>query len=329
MSQPFDEKTNAFLQWLNHCGAEVSNKIELQDLRQFKEGRGVVATAEIEEGETLFRIPRSLVLTAENSKLVQDHRAVIEDFNDEPWAMLILAMTYEYFRGRDSPWFPYLSILPTEFNTLMYWSDHELAELRGSTVLQRIGKKQADEDFLGRMIPLMLQHAEVFFNVQPGEPIPMMPDHLLALLHQFASTIMAYAFDLASPETGEADEDGYVSDPDEADCPKGLVPMADMLNADADRNNANLMSEPDFLEMKAIKPIVRGEQIFNDYGPLPRSELLRRYGYITDNYAIHDVVEIPSDVIIAAFHTLRPGTAMHQDVLGLVSSRLHPKKTPN
>ncbi len=44
--------------------------------------------------------------------------------------------------------------------------------------------------------------------------------------------------------------------------------------------------------MKALKPIRRNEEILNDYGPLPRSDLLRRYGYITDNYAQYDVVEV-------------------------------------
>ena len=45
--------------------------------------------------------------------------------------------------------------------------------------------------------------------------------------------------------------------------------------------------------MRALKRIEAGEEIFNDYGPLPRSELLRRYGYITPNYAKYDVVDIP------------------------------------
>ena len=49
--------------------------------------------------------------------------------------------------------------------------------------------------------------------------------------------------------------------------------------------------------MKALKPIQAGEEIFNDYGPLPRSDLLRRYGYITDNYAQYDVVEIPHELV--------------------------------
>jgi SET domain-containing protein 6 len=50
--------------------------------------------------------------------------------------------------------------------------------------------------------------------------------------------------------------------------------------------------------MKAITPIPAGSEIFNDYGALPRSDLLRRYGYITDNYAQYDVVEIPHDLVL-------------------------------
>lgn len=44
--------------------------------------------------------------------------------------------------------------------------------------------------------------------------------------------------------------------------------------------------------MKAIKPIAAGEEIFNDYGEIPRADLLRRYGYVTDNYAPYDVMEL-------------------------------------
>lgn len=49
--------------------------------------------------------------------------------------------------------------------------------------------------------------------------------------------------------------------------------------------------------MKSLTPIKKGEQIFNDYGPLPRSDLLRRYGYVTDRYASYDVVELSTEMI--------------------------------
>jgi len=50
--------------------------------------------------------------------------------------------------------------------------------------------------------------------------------------------------------------------------------------------------------MKSIKPIHAGDEILNDYGLLPRSDLLRMYGYITDNYAQYDVVEVSYDLLV-------------------------------
>lgn len=69
--------------------------------------------------------------------------------------------------------------------------------------------------------------------------------------------------------------------------------------------------------MKATKPILAGEQIFNDYGPLPRSDLLRMYGYITDNYAQYDVVELKHDMLLEV-----SGKAhSHQDTIWLKRQR--------
>lgn len=44
--------------------------------------------------------------------------------------------------------------------------------------------------------------------------------------------------------------------------------------------------------MRALKPIRENEEIFNDYGEIPRADLLRRYGYVTENYAPYDVIEL-------------------------------------
>jgi N-lysine methyltransferase SETD6 len=71
-----------------------------------------------------------------------------------------------------------------------------------------------------------------------------------------------------------------------------------MLNADADLNNARLEQEPSHLVMRTICPVKAGEQLFNDYGDLPRSDLLRRYGYITPNYAKYDVIEFAHSLLL-------------------------------
>lgn len=129
------------------------------------------------------------------------------------------------------------------------------------------------------------------------------------MCHRVASVIMAYAFDIpekvadvnGDPPT-EQDGDELVSD-DEEDEPTvlSMIPLADMLNADADRNNVRLCCDNEDLEMRTIKPISSGEELFNDYGSLPRSDLLRRYGYITDQYAIYDVVELLTEQLISPF----------------------------
>lgn len=50
--------------------------------------------------------------------------------------------------------------------------------------------------------------------------------------------------------------------------------------------------------MVASKAIKKGQEILNDYGQRPRSDLLRRYGYITNNAKIWDVVELDSMTVI-------------------------------
>ncbi len=54
------------------------------------------------------------------------------------------------------------------------------------------------------------------------------------------------------------------------------------------------------MTMIALKDIALGQQIYNDFGQLPRSDLLRRYGYVTDNYKRWDVVEVDIETITQA-----------------------------
>ena len=184
----------------------------------------------------------------------------------------------------------------------MYWTEDELAELQASAVVNKIGKQSANEMFLEQLIPVIKEFAPVFFagDERASQRAEEMRDERnLTLMHRMGSLIMAYAFDVEpSVLRKDIDEEGYASEDEDEALPKGMVPLADMLNADADRSNARLFYEANSLDMKALKTIHAGEEIYNDYGSIPRSDLLRRYGYITDNYARYDVVEISMDHII-------------------------------
>ncbi len=288
----FELLSTKFLDWLKQNGANISSKIELQDLRHRNAGRGVVAREDIAEDEELFSVSNASILTSDTSSLPPN----LKDRLSDPWLSLILAMVYEYQVGIESRWRPYFDVLPTHFDTLMYWSDAELKLLEGSAIVEKIGKPGADRTFIEQILPIVRENGE-FFHANG-----LSDQNLLSLCHRMGSTIMAYAFDLeSSAESQKAAEDGWEEDLDEGQAlRKGMIPLADMLNADADRNNARLFYEDDRVVMKTIKPVQKGDELFNDYGPLPRADVLRRYGYITDNYAKYDVVEVSLDLVKAA-----------------------------
>ncbi|KAL3448559.1 hypothetical protein BJX65DRAFT_65181 [Aspergillus insuetus] len=321
-SDSFQLQSDEFAYWLSsRPGVTVNSKIRIADLRAIAAGRGVVAQADIVEGEELFTIPRDLVLSTHNSKLSHLLSQNLEELG--PWLALMLVMIYEFLQGDASTWAPYFKVLPRSFDTLMFWSEEELAELQGSAVIDKIGKQGAEELILGSIAPIVRSNHALFppieglasYDGDAGTQV------LLNLAHTMGSLIMAYAFDVEKPENeDERDgEDGYMTDEEEEQSFKGMVPLADMLNADADRNNARLFQEEESLVMKAIKSIKAGEEIFNDYGEIPRADLLRRYGYVTDNYAPYDVVELSLNQLCSA-GGLSDSSIEHQPRLQLLEN---------
>lgn len=53
-----------------------------------------------------------------------------------------------------------------------------------------------------------------------------------------------------------------------------------------------------------MRPIKAGEEILNYYGPVPNSELLRRYGYTTSRHHRYDVAELSWDSVFASLKSL-------------------------
>ncbi|KAJ5491726.1 hypothetical protein N7539_003293 [Penicillium diatomitis] len=298
----FQQQSNDFVRWLETCpGVKINPNIYLADLRSTGSGRGVVARSNIPEGKELFSIPRNLILAVQNSELKNLLGQELEALG--PWLSLMLVMLHEYSKGANSTWAAYFRVLPTRFDTLMFWSPEELRELQASAIVDKIGKQGADESILESIVPIVRANCTLF------PPIHGVSSYesdegaaaLLELAHVMGSLIMAYAFDIEKAETEDDDaednDESYMTDDEDEQLPKGMVPLADMLNADADRNNARLFQEEEFLVMKAIKPIQEGQEIFNDYGEIPRADLLRRYGYVTENYSQYDVIELPlSDI---------------------------------
>lgn len=227
-------------------------------------------------------------------------------------------MMYEALLGDQSQWKPYIDVLPTSFDTPMFWSEEDLSHLQASATVSKIGKDSAEEMFRSRLLPAIRGHPEVFASSSD-----LSDEKLIELAHRMGSTIMAYAFDLENEDDEDQDEeDGWVEDREEKSM-MGMVPMADILNADAEFNvrinallslrmqellvvptadafflsQAHVNHGDDELTVTSLREIKAGEEILNYYGPHPNSELLRRYGYVTARHSRYDVVEIPWETV--------------------------------
>ncbi|KAJ4321275.1 N-lysine methyltransferase setd6 [Fusarium piperis] len=300
-SESFNAGSEKFLLWFKSLpGVSFSDAIKIVDLRDRNAGRGIIALQDIPAETTLFTIPRKGIINVETSELpkklpdVFDLDKPIDDDDEAPrldsWSALILVMMYEYLQGEKSPWKPYFDVLPSAFDTPMFWSESELDQLQASHMRHKIGKADAENMFRKTLLPIIRNNSSIFGGENRSD------DDLVEIAHRMGSTIMAYAFDLENDEDEEEEEaDGWVEDRDGKSM-MGMVPMADILNADAEFN-AHVNHEEESLTVTSLRPIKAGEEVFNYYGPHPNSELLRRYGYVTERHSRYDVVEIPWDVV--------------------------------
>lgn len=201
----------------------------------------IVAVKDIPQDATLFTIPREAIINTQTSKLAERlpgaFDAPADDEDAEPldsWGSLILVMLYEYLQDDASNWKPYFDVLPSTFDTPIFWSEDELKELQGTCLTpEKIGKDESDKMLRTRILPIVLQNPAIFYH--KGAP-HLSEDELLAVAHRMGSTIMAYAFDLENGnEESDDEEDGWVEDR-EGRTMLGMVPMADILNANAEFN---------------------------------------------------------------------------------------------
>ncbi|KAI1422526.1 SET domain-containing protein [Xylaria sp. FL1777] len=338
MSDPvFEEKSAKFLGWFKALpGASFHEDIEIQDLRKNGRGRGIIAKTDIAEDTVLFTIPRDAIINTQTSDLAKRLPSafaptIIDDTDNEAdddggesgppdnWISLILVMIYEYLQGERSRWHRYFDVLPTEFDTLMWWSDRELDWLQTSSIVTKIGKDDADSMFRARVLPIVENNADIFYP--EGSP-KLSEDELILLAHRIGSTIMAYAFDLENDDDADQEEEDEWVEDREGKILMGMVPMADILNADAEFN-AHVNHEEDSLTVTAIRPIAAGQEILNYYGPLGNGELLRRYGYTSMHHARYDVVEVPWNLVVSA---LKQTLAIDNTIWGEAIAQFDPEE---
>lgn len=293
----YGQATEAFELWLKEVArVRVSEKIAIADGRDVNQGRCVVAREAIEGQEVLFEIPRSAIFNVESSQLVCRFPELKSRLLNEigHWEGLVLCMLYEMKAVRErSVWWAYFRVLPRpdEINSLMYWSDEQLEGLKPSLIVQRVGVAEARE-----MYRRVLEYVREFGSaVSEG-----MGDVSWSDFVYVASVIMSHSFDVQVADSQE-DTDGSTNVASDGYM-KSMIPLADTLNADTHKCNANLVYDVNSLKMCATRGIAAGEQLYNIYGDHPNSELLRRYGYVEWDGSKFDFGELPMETVLKVLH---------------------------
>ena len=201
-----------------------------------------MATANIENNEMLFQIPQHLVMDARTSDLRKHIKDELRSL--EPWQQMVLIMIYESGKGEGSRWYPYFQVLPERADDiLMNWSDEELRELQGSAVLGRVGKHDVDAQFEKAILPILAKNHDLFGAFAEDFKGPHASKFSLELCHRLSGIMMAYAFDVEDDFWVESENgdiaDAFEEDEDE-DFVKGMIPLADMLNASGAKNNVSI-----------------------------------------------------------------------------------------
>lgn len=344
----FSTLTENYSKWLKAQKVKFLHQTEIKDLRDINEGRGIISLDDIETGEVIFEIPRSIIFNLDTCTLLVDRPELRDELvHLNQWEVLIIILLYE-FQVKDgaSKWRDYFKVLPIFdkdnylFNQLMFWSDEELEELKPSLIIQRVGKDLADGMYKKLFPKIIVEDMKI---VELKDITPQQ-------YHEVASLIMSYSFDIEklnsrgfvdgdeddeeeeeeeeeveeeevfengengenqqngqNGQNGHSNGNGQISSPiSDEEYPdsiekdnflKAMIPLADTLNADTNLHNASLEYKADKLVIRAIKPIKKGDQIYNTYSDHPNSEILRRYGYTEIFGSKHDFGEIPLSTI--------------------------------
>ncbi|KAG5646254.1 hypothetical protein DXG03_004081 [Asterophora parasitica] len=333
-----DATLKSFLDWFHKNGGSVdATSVGFKTFPESEGGRGAVALKDISEGHVLFTIPRSLTLSTRTSSLPS--RFGVDAWQNmklnQGWTGLILCMMWETAQGTSSKWAGYSDTLPIHFDTPMFWNEADLTELNGTCVVEKLGREEAEQSYTEKLLPAIRTRPDLF-------PLEQAEYYSLANYHLMGSRILSRSFNVEKWESEEEENENSKDstnrradgmDVDSSDGPEraeengdeeshhieveeeddeddssdtAMVPMADLLNAKYESENAKLFDDENELRMISTKPIKAGEQIWNTYGDLPNSELLRRYGHVDllplPNGGLGnpgDVIEIRADIAVS------------------------------
>ncbi|VFR02555.1 unnamed protein product [Cuscuta campestris] len=239
-------------------------------------GRGLAAARDLRKGESILRVPKSALITAESlgkedeslSRALRNHTSLSST------QILALALLNEVNKGKSSCWHTYLKQLPQSYDTLAYFGHFEIQALQVEDAIWSAEKAvQKAKVELKEVSALMCE-------------IKLKP-HLMTLKAWLWASATISSRTMHIPW-------------DTAGC---LCPVGDFFNYDAPggvENSEDLFNGPDDLCGSTVARLIdagyeedhnaycfyarrnyrKGEQVLLSYGTYTNLELLEHYGFL-------------------------------------------------
>ncbi|KAJ9169916.1 hypothetical protein P3X46_018059 [Hevea brasiliensis] len=248
------ENAEALQRWLSDSGLPPQ-KMAIQKVEVGE--RGLVALKNIRKREKLLFVPPSLVITADSEWSCPEAGEVLQKYSVPDWPLLATYLISEASLQQSSRWSNYISALPRQPYSLLYWTRAELDRyLEASQIRERAIERITN--VIGTYDDLRLRIFSKYPDLFPEEVFNM--------------ETFKWSFGiLFSRLVRLPSMDGRVA----------LVPWADMLNhncevetfLDYDKSSKGVVFTTD----QQYEP---GEQVFISYGKKSNGELLLSYGFV-------------------------------------------------
>lgn len=222
----------------------------------------------IEADSVVLEIPRPLFLTT--SDTVRNHPELVKVFSDYtvwstisqmPDSILALRLLFEKHSAMNSPWKPWIEVLPKRYNSTIFWTNRELDLIRGTNLHQItvILKQQLESEYATLFKQILAKRFPLIFK--PSLYTQEEYFWAMATVHSRAT-------------------DGHVDGGDQ----RYIVPFMDMANHSFEAQCSHKFdSASNSFRFVAKGGIAQDEQVFINYGPMGNAKLLQVYGFTCIN----------------------------------------------
>jgi len=284
------------------CGAEDDALGATPGRRHY----AVFARRRIEEGETLFEIPKTSLLCAANSERM---RAFVERGALGGGLALNCVAMGELMRDDDDAddaeddfWSGFKSILPLqgERSLPMFWDEEDRARtLRGTELAEHLAEDDEafEEDFETCVDAIGAEETrKMGLTVEKFKAVASMAASRAFFVGGKYQEALVPCADMFNHKTGENSVAVFGMEDEDED-------EDDANGSDQDEDDAN-----DALVIKTVKEVKAGEELYNTFGEQSNASLLHKYGFCEE----HNVDTATVTLDVSLFENVFGEKTMHE-----------------